>query len=145
MTPSRTDMYIEEPEAHIYPSTQKDFIYSLVNLLNGRRKHFCFIATHSPYILTALNNLIQAAETISESDEKAAKIKDRFPKRQTMPYDEVAAFEELVGSHGGLGGTQTKPFIMHPSYWKINDDLIGAESIYHLLKRELENLKENDN
>lgn len=92
MTPSRTDMYIEEPEAHIYPSTQKDFIYSLVNMLNGRRRHFCFIATHSPYILTALNNLIQAAETISESDEKAAKIKDRFPKRQTMPYDEVAAF-----------------------------------------------------
>lgn len=92
MTPSRTDMYIEEPEAHIYPSTQKDFIYSLVNLLNGRRKHFCFIAIHSPYILTALNNLIQAAETISESDEKAAKITDRFPKRQTMPYDEVAAF-----------------------------------------------------
>ncbi len=59
--------------------------------------------------------------------------------------DEVASFEELVGSHGGLGGTQTKPFIMHPSYWKINDDLIGARSIYHLLKRELENLKENDN
>ena len=59
--------------------------------------------------------------------------------------DEVAAFEELVGSHGGLGGTQSKPFIMHPSYWKINDDLIGAESIYHLLKRELKNLKENDN
>ena len=24
--------------------------------------------------------------------------------------DEVASFEELVGSHGGLGGTQTKPF-----------------------------------
>ena len=92
MTPSRTDMYIEEPEAHIYPSTQKDFIYSLVNLLNGRRKHFCFIATHSPYILTALNNLIQAAETISESDEKAAKIIKRFPKRQTIPYDDVAAF-----------------------------------------------------
>ena len=59
--------------------------------------------------------------------------------------DEVAAFEELVGSHGGLGGTQTKPFIMHPSYWQINEDLIGAQSIYLLLKRELENLKENDN
>lgn len=58
--------------------------------------------------------------------------------------DEVAAFEELVGSHGGLGGTQTKPFIMHPSYWQIEDDLIGAESIYHLLKKELENLKESD-
>ncbi len=28
--------------------------------------------------------------------------------------NEVAAFEELVGSHGGLGGDQTKPFIMYP-------------------------------
>ncbi|WP_225370442.1 hypothetical protein [Methanobrevibacter arboriphilus] len=36
--------------------------------------------------------------------------------------DEVAAFEELVGSHGGLGGTQNKPFIMYPSDWKINDE-----------------------
>lgn len=92
LTPCRTDMYIEEPEAHIYPSTQKDFVYSLVNLLNGRRKHFCFIATHSPYILTALNNLIQAGETMAESDEKAEKVKERFTKRQTMNYDDVAAF-----------------------------------------------------
>src|SRR4029077_13332733 len=28
--------------------------------------------------------------------------------------DEVAAFEQLVGSHGGLGGTQTFPFLLHP-------------------------------
>lgn len=97
LTPSRTDLYIEEPEAHIYPSTQKDFVYSLVNLLNGRRKHFCFIATHSPYILTALNNLIQAGETMAESDEKAASVKERFPKRQTLTYDDVAAFAMADG------------------------------------------------
>ena len=28
---------------------------------------------------------------------------------------EVAAFEELIGSHGGLGGHQTEPFILHPT------------------------------
>jgi hypothetical protein len=28
---------------------------------------------------------------------------------------EVAAFEELIGSHGGLGGFQTEPFILHPT------------------------------
>jgi len=27
----------------------------------------------------------------------------------------VAAFEELVGNHGGLGGPQTEPFIVHPA------------------------------
>ena len=30
---------------------------------------------------------------------------------------EVAAFEELIGSHGGLGGFQTRPFILHPKEW----------------------------
>ena len=29
--------------------------------------------------------------------------------------DEVAAFEELIGSHGGLGGTQCKPFVLYPA------------------------------
>ena len=28
--------------------------------------------------------------------------------------DEVAAFEELVGSHGGMGGGQSHPFVLHP-------------------------------
>ena len=28
---------------------------------------------------------------------------------------EVAAFEELVGSHGGMGGTQSHPFVLHPA------------------------------
>lgn len=54
--------------------------------------------------------------------------------------DEVCAFEELIGSHGGLGGNQTKPFILYPSEWTDPGDLIGAESIYKFLKREIENL-----
>jgi hypothetical protein len=29
--------------------------------------------------------------------------------------DEVAAFEHQVGSHGGLGGPQTHPFLLHPT------------------------------
>lgn len=56
--------------------------------------------------------------------------------------DEVCAFEELVGSHGGAGGSQTKPFILYPSDWEVSDDdIIGAESIYRILKENLEKLK----
>lgn len=55
--------------------------------------------------------------------------------------DEVCAFEELIGSHGGLGGNQTKPFIVYPSEWGNPGELIGSESIYKFLKREIENLK----
>ena len=56
--------------------------------------------------------------------------------------DEVCAFEELVGSHGGAGGDQSKPFILYPSSWNVSDDkIIGAENIYRLLKDNLAELK----
>lgn len=54
---------------------------------------------------------------------------------------EVCAFEELIGSHGGLGGDQTKPFVLYPSQWEAPEELIGASSIYEFLKNEIENLK----
>jgi putative membrane protein len=48
---------------------------------------------------------------------------------------EVAAFEELVGSHGGLGGYQSRPFILFPSGWRIPEQkIVGATSVYSLLK-----------
>jgi len=56
--------------------------------------------------------------------------------------DEVAAFEELVGSHGGLGGTQSFPFVLHPTdlAWP-EQGVIGAENIYHLFKDWIEQLR----
>ena len=57
--------------------------------------------------------------------------------------DEVCAFEELVGSHGGAGGSQSKPFILYPSSWNVPDEeIIGAENIYKILKENSEKLKE---
>ena len=55
--------------------------------------------------------------------------------------NEVCAFEELIGSHGGLGGDQTKPFILYPSDWQDPGELIGASSIYNFLKKEIEELE----
>ena len=48
---------------------------------------------------------------------------------------EVAAFEELIGSHGGLGGPQTEPFILHPADWKIEEPIVGAEEVYQQIRR----------
>jgi len=60
--------------------------------------------------------------------------------------NEVCAFEELVGSHGGAGGEQSEPFILYPSDWELpEEEIIGAESIYKILKSNLEKLKEESN
>ncbi|MFL6078578.1 MAG: alkaline phosphatase family protein [Ornithinibacter sp.] len=61
--------------------------------------------------------------------------------------DEVAAFEELVGCHGGLGGWQTRPLLVHPAEWTIDEDLLdergrlrGADTVHHQMVRWLERL-----
>ena len=61
--------------------------------------------------------------------------------------DEVSAFEELVGCHGGLGGWQTRPLLVHPAEWSLDADLLddrgrlrGAETVHRQLVRWLERL-----
>ncbi len=50
--------------------------------------------------------------------------------------DEVAAFEELVGSHGGMGGTQSHPFLLHPRELELDGgELVGAEEVHRHLRR----------
>jgi uncharacterized membrane protein YvlD (DUF360 family) len=48
--------------------------------------------------------------------------------------DEGCAFEEQIGFHGGLGGTQTQPFLLHPAELKVESELVGAASVYRLCK-----------
>ena len=47
---------------------------------------------------------------------------------------EVAAFEELVGSHGGLGGTQSHPFVLRPADlpWP-EEPVVGAERVHRIM------------
>jgi hypothetical protein len=55
--------------------------------------------------------------------------------------DEVAAFEELVGSHGGMGGAQSYPFLLHPAELALpEEELVGAEAVHRVLRRWLVSL-----
>jgi uncharacterized membrane protein YvlD (DUF360 family) len=54
---------------------------------------------------------------------------------------EVAAFEELVGSHGGLGGPQNQPFLMAPAELPLPDGaLVGAPAVHGQLRRWIDGL-----
>lgn len=52
---------------------------------------------------------------------------------------EVLAFEEQIGSHGGLGGAQGEPFLMSPLVFSVpvgeGEDLVGAEHVHRVLRR----------
>ena len=48
--------------------------------------------------------------------------------------DEGCAFEELISFHGGIGGPQTRPFILHPVELPVpGGPIVGAESVHALL------------
>jgi uncharacterized membrane protein YvlD (DUF360 family) len=49
--------------------------------------------------------------------------------------DEVAPFEEFMGSHGGLGGPQTKPFAVIPVEWREPaEPIVGVEAMHQVLR-----------
>jgi len=50
--------------------------------------------------------------------------------------EEGCAFEELISFHGGLGGPQTRAFILHPVHFTVPDQpIVGAEAVHRLLRR----------
>lgn len=57
---------------------------------------------------------------------------------------EVLAFEEQIGSHGGLGGAQSHPFLLSPYELSApaedGEELTGAEHVHRVLRRWLSEL-----
>ena len=48
--------------------------------------------------------------------------------------DEGCAFEELISFHGGMGGLQTRPFILHPTHLEVPEGpILGAASVHGIL------------
>ena len=48
--------------------------------------------------------------------------------------DEASAFEPHVGSHGGLGGPQSRGFLMHPRAFAAPGRIVGAEHLHRVLR-----------
>ncbi len=51
------------------------------------------------------------------------------------PTGQVHAFEELVGSHGGIGGLQNDAVLLHPSDLALDGEqtLVGSEAVHRQL------------
>jgi hypothetical protein len=48
--------------------------------------------------------------------------------------EQGCAFEELISFHGGLGGPQTTPFVLHPVELPVpTDSIVGAARVHELL------------
>lgn len=89
-------VYIEEPEAHLLPKTQRNVIELIATVFNYRQKYFQFvITTHSPYILTSINNLLQAGLIYRESNleqSKLQKLESIIPQHKALNIEDIAVY-----------------------------------------------------
>ena len=83
--------FIEEPEAHLFPISQKKII-SLIATIYNAFGHSFFITTHSPYILTAINNLVVGQDAYDKANGNSEKLKKL---EKVLPSDELIRLEDV--------------------------------------------------
>lgn len=85
-------LYIEEPEAHLFPSAQKKIVEMIATAHNlAKGKSQLIITTHSPYILTSFNNLLQAGQLLDKGMSKR-KLFKIVPEFEILKPGELNAF-----------------------------------------------------
>ena len=91
---------IEEPELNLFPTAQKKLISSLVEkcLQDGKGDNELLMTTHSPYVLSAINNLIFAYKVAHEVPEMADEVAKIIPREQWLNPDDVAAYYVADGT-----------------------------------------------
>lgn len=88
--------YIEEPEAHLFPSTQSKLIQALVMLCHTTN---LVITTHSPYVLTKLNNLLKAGSLgRKRNDELKRELEEHIPRRAWLSSRTMRAYAIREGN-----------------------------------------------
>ena len=76
-----------------------------------------------------------AVEQVSEVDGYTTVADLMVNSRFDEMLQEVAAFEHQVGSHGGLGGPQTHPFVLHPAdLAPPAEPIFGSPALHRVLK-----------
>jgi hypothetical protein len=96
--PSNGLVYLEEPEANIFPSTQYELIRLFAWLSHEWRLNFSWvITTHSPYVLSAFNNLIDAGQLAEEKGDLKQQIAAIVPERHWIKSGDFKAYEIEAG------------------------------------------------
>lgn len=85
-------LYIEEPEAHLFPSAQSTFMEFLIGSSVSRRdKRSIIITTHSPYIMAKINNFLKAGQ-LSRKRKFVSKVEKIIPKDLWIHRKQLSAF-----------------------------------------------------
>lgn len=104
-----SSLFIEEPEAHLFPAAQKKVV-ELMGLIFNNSIHSSqlIITTHSPYILTSINNLVQASiihKSVVGKEKK--RVEQIVPEEIMIDSKQLNAYVFKDGSAESIIDTET--------------------------------------
>ena len=97
---------IEEPEMNLFPKTQLDVCKEVASRVNDSLMDRVLITTHSPYILTSINNLIYAWQV---GQNQLKRVNSIIPSGEWLNPSDVSAYylsngkaESIIDKETGL-------------------------------------------
>jgi predicted ATPase len=91
---SFTNIYVEEPETHLFPDAQEQMsrLISFLQHHNARHEVTFAITTHSPYILASFNNLIKAGNIVKQNPALKNAVCDVIPESMHIDIERFSAY-----------------------------------------------------
>jgi len=122
---SRSLLYLEEPEANIFPRTQYELVQLFAWLANDPILDFSWvITTHSPYILSSFNNLVEAGQVVRDHPELREEVAKIVPEQYWIKDGDLKAYS----IHDGvLEPILSKSGLIDGEYLDGVSDTIGDE------------------
>lgn len=106
---------VEEPEQNLFPSSQKEMLFSLLKYNNANNANKLIMTTHSPYLINILSIAIQAGVVKGKASTKSESIINRIgniiPLESIIHAKDVAIYQldESLGSISKLGDYEGIP------------------------------------
>ena len=128
-------VFIEEPEAHLWPGAQRQIVHLLAEMFILRRNQMqLLLTTHSPYVFSVFNNLLEAGRVYAAIDNELKdakngqkrKLEERRKKLQDIvPFERALSAGSIAAWQFDSGGV--KP-LMNEKYGVIGAELLDKVS-----------------
>jgi len=121
---------IEEPEAHLFPIAQKQTIELLSLMLNMNSSNQLIITTHSPYVLSVINNLLFAKRVIDKNPEVTKNVNEIIPQEFHLNPSNFSAYSvgnTLIGEIYCENIFNSKTGLIKQSYLDTVSDMLSGD------------------
>jgi energy-coupling factor transporter ATP-binding protein EcfA2 len=135
---SKPFLFLEEPEANVFPKTQYELVKLFAWLANDPVLDFDWvITTHSPYILSSFNNLIEAGQAARNNPNLHDQVAKIIPEQYWIKEGDFKAY---AIENGKLKSILNESGFVEGNYLDQVSEVIGNE-FDELLRLEYEHTK----